>query len=361
MSRAIARNSKQDGTPRRRRTGTRAPSWSPEEDAQLLALAAPRSRRAFVPYNWPQIILAFPGRTKGALAQRLQDLRRAQGQLQRTHWTPEEDKALRAAWVESSKKTLLALFPRRSWNGIAQRATRDLGLPTRPQGWVELATEADLLNVSREFADTVVAWARAWAPVAQMFCELGHAMAAAYARHCPDFVPAEVPPDGYDGGAVPTRLHTTSHRNTTGARRRVLVEEGTFEPALERWLSWEDSPTAASRYDINCWLLLRWAKAGGWSSAHAYHATRFPPAWWDAITEGRAQRGGRSINAHATARGINPEVLRRVLIEAGVHTFRGRGRKVWLTDAQVNDALARTTIAVGAKRAAAAARKAVAA
>jgi len=335
--------------------------WAPEDDVRLLQIGVPRAGRGvsrkFRRYNWPELLAAFPGRSKTAITQRLQELKRRAGLLQRTHWTPEEDQRLRDAWSESGKRGLLEMFPRRSWNGIAQRATRDLGLPTRPQGWVELAEEADRLHVSRELADTIVAWANAWAPLAEALCEWGYGAALAWARSKGTDAP-EHTAVGFDGGAVATRKHTTSHRDTNGTRRRTLVEEGAFELALDRWRSWEDSPTAASRYDMDAWLLVRWMKAGRWVRAHAAHAARLPPAWWDDITGGRVRRGGRSIAAHALARGINGEVLRRVLIEGGQHIVRGKGRKVWLTDAQVDAALARTTVRVNAKREAAAARAA---
>lgn len=358
MTRAPASNLLQ---PRkaRRRPATPSEPWTPEEDVLLLALgvrrASGRRARKFRPLDWRPILLAFPKRSKEALTQRLQELKRRAGLLQRTHWTPEEDARLRAAWVDCGKRTIMDMFPRRSWTGIAQRATRDLGLPTRPQGWVELSEEADRLNVSRGLADTIIAWANAWAPLVEALCEWGYACAVAWARATGGDAP-EHTAAAFDSGAVATRKHTTSHRDTNSSRRRTLVEEGALGDALERWTAWEDSPTAASRYDLHAWLLVRWMKAGRWVLAHDYHTARLPPAWWDDVTEGRVARGGRSLLAHAKARGLGPEVLRRRVVAAGLHTIRGKGKKVWLTDAQVDAVLAARPAPVrcdrGARRAA---------
>lgn len=122
---------------KRRRGAAPGRPWTLEEDAQLLALTSqrvrPRGSRVYVPVDWAAVERAVPGRTRYALVQRAQGLKRRANALQRSHWTPEEDELLRDAWQSRGRRTILDLFPRRSWEAIVLRATRALGLPTVPR------------------------------------------------------------------------------------------------------------------------------------------------------------------------------------------------------------------------------------
>ena len=334
---------------KRRRGAAPGKPWTLEEDAQLLALTSqrvrPRGSRVYVPVDWAAVERAVPGRTRYALVQRAQGLKRRANALQRSHWTPEQDELLRDAWQSLGRRKILDLFPRRSWEAIVLRATRALGLPTVPRGWAVLTCEAEALGVSRTRADTVIEWANAWEPLVVALCAWGHQCAIAWRRICEArgeaYEVAETPPDGWDGGGVRVRTLTTVRTRGPEARhRRALVEEGRLADALERWDSWQDSPTAGARYDVDLDRMRRWAVAGGWGSLHGSKHLRLPGPWWDEVARARGvARGGRSVTEHARRRGMDGETLRRRLVAAGVYSTGVTGAKRWLTDAEVDAAL----------------------
>ncbi len=303
--------------------------WTPAEDALVAELLTPKSRRR-VPLDWPRILAALPGRTKAAIRQR----RRATGVAPLAparHWSAAEDRLLAACWQEDGKRTLLAKLPGRSWEAIYTRAG-DLGMASIPQGWVTFQAEARRCGFDRAQAVRVVAWSRAWAPLVESLCQWGYQMARMMGA------PAEHVPEGYDGGAVVTRLHTTScSKKRAPSRRWTLVEEGTLEPAFGRWQSWETSAQAGARRDVLPPLMLRWAlnhfglpRTGG---AHL----RLPRAWWDAASS-HLQSGGRSLSDHARRCGVHRCYLERAIRFAGVQP--NGGRRACLSDAQVDAALA---------------------
>lgn len=302
--------------------------WTPAEDALVAELLTPKSRRR-VPLDWPRILAKLPGRTKAAIRQRRRMLGVAPLAPAR-HWTPAEDRLLATCWQEDGKRTLLAKLPGRSWEAIYARAG-DLGMSSIPQGWVTFQAEAKRCGFDRAQAVRVVAWSRAWAPLVEALCAWGYACARMAG------VPAEHMPEGYDGGAVVTRLHTTScSKKRAPSRRWTLVEEGTLEPAFGRWQSWETSAQAGARRDVLPPLMLRWAlnhfglpRAGG---AHL----RLPRAWWDAASA-HLQPGGRPMSEQARRAGVHRCYLERALRFVGLPVT---GRRASLTDAQVDAALA---------------------
>lgn len=314
--------------------------WTAEEDAQLLTITSQRVKkrghRVCKPIDWAAAERAIPGRSRMALVRRAQKLRRQAGRLLRAHWTAEEDTQLREAWTALSRRTILEAFPLRSWEAIVKRATRVLGLPTVPQGWALLAEEARACGLSRQAAETLVAWANAWEPLVVALCAWGHQCARIAGAG------VEQPGDGWEGGGVRVREHTTTTTVKTrdDTLRRVIVERGALEEALERWEEWEDSPTAASRWNVAHSLLRRWADRQSWGSLHRTRALRMPALWWDELARSNGvRRRGRTISEHAARRGMDSETIRRRLLEAGVITVMGRGKRRWILDEDVEAAL----------------------
>lgn len=332
--------------PKARRAPSRAARshrrWTPAEDAVLRKLTAPRGRnRARHCVDWPRVLAALPGRSKYSIARRRKLLRLTPSG---TRWSPEEDATLRRVWTERSRAAVLRALPRRSYDAIAQRAEA-LGLTAIPQGWATLRSESRRLGVDPRLAARVAAWARACAPLVEALCAWGHQCSAAWARRCAAlgvaYAPSVAPRDGFDGGAVAVKPHTT----TLSSRRRgghwPIVEVGALDDALDRWRRWETCRGAAARLGLDHLTLARALAAGRWCSYGTRKRRLMPPEWIEAAAaEAGLKPGGSSARAHALRRGLTPDVVLGALRRAGRAVRKGRGAKGFYLDDEVDAALA---------------------
>lgn len=322
-----------------------APPWSAEEDAAIRRLCEPKRSRAPKP-RLPRaaLLAALPGRGWSAIVARRRKVLRWRGG---THWAAAEDRALFESWQSLGSRAILAALPGRSWRAICKHA-RDLGLPTVPQGWVTFRSEYMRLGCSRAEAEAVVAWAAWWAPLAESLCWWGYYAARMGGE------PVVAPADGYDGGAVETRLHTTASTARLDVdRRRLLVEEGALEEALTRRMSWEPVAAAAERLAVERQQLERCLAVGRWAARGGEIPRLLPPGWADAALEESGVRPrGRSAKALAKAFGVTENRVRRALAAAGVAT-RGRGAPGYHAEEDVRRGLALVPPAGGRPNAAA--------
>lgn len=290
--------------PLHRPARTRRPTWSAEEDALALSLLAPSGRRRRQ-IDWTAVLGRLPGRSRRGVLARFKALR---AMRPGAHWTEAEDKILRDSFAEDSRRTLLHKLPGRSWFAIYRRATK-LGFAAMPQGWEPIGRVADRELVDPYFARRLVEWANHWAPLVSALCELGHRCALAWQRLAASrgevFTAPEAPPCGYDGGEVRTRLHTTTSTQPGvrpdfgGDRWITLVEEGAFELALARWLSWETARDAAERLGTSVKTVhTALARERFTIPAGRNRTVRLPAEWiTDAVSRGakmrlRAQKDG---------------------------------------------------------------------
>lgn len=312
-----------------------ASPWTPEEDARLRELVTrplPGRARRLAPLVWPEVLAAFPGRTRDALQRRISVVRAAAGLRAKRTWTRDEDRTLRESWTEVARRTILARLPGRSWCAISQRAVHVLGLPTIPQGWEILGTAAKRRDAAKSHVRNVIAWSRAWAPLVEALCDWAHEVSRLYGHA------SERPATGWETGAVVTTKHTTTF--TAGASL-TLVEEGALDDALDRWDAWWSSGTAASQWNVWRHLLAEWARRDGWRSPHRSPFLRLPPSWWEAIAADHGLvRGGQALKAHAQRHGISEHGMRNLLRRQGV-ALGARGRKKWLLASVVDAAVAR--------------------
>ena len=309
--------------------------WTPEEDDAIRAhLAARRARsRKRVTFDWPGMLAALPGRSRSGVVQRAHKLG-----LSTPRWSPEEDAILTRCWQEDARRTILAKLPLRSWAGIVHRA-QELGFGTIPQGWTPLCREAQRLNYCYDTAREIVAWSRRWAPLVEALCAWGYACAAAWAR-----LKGGAAPDGaadFDGGAVATRLHTTScAKKSAPSRRWLLVEEGALEAAAVRWESWEGTAQAAARRGVTVELMRWWVHAAGYThNRTGRQHLRLPRAWWDAVSAHVAPTTATRAE-HARRLGASDSMLDRALREAGLCRPGTSRRARHITVAQADAALA---------------------
>lgn len=330
-----------------KQTGSTPQRWTPEEDAALRRIAAPkraRSRRSKLPRK--ALLRALPGRTWAAIHARYLKL---VPQRPARHWTEGEDAALTAAWREHGNRAVLAAVPGRTWAAICKRV-EDLRLGSVPQGWVTFRGEHLRLGCCRHEADAVVAWAAAWAPLVRALCAWGYQCAMA-ARVSP--APSGPLEGLWPAGEVATRLHTTSLSRTTAPKTRwLLVEEGAFEDALLRRLAWETMSAAAERIGVKRQAMERAFHAQGWAAIPGELPVRLPPAWWDACAAAAGLRGGgRSAAEHARRLGVAVDRVSAALAAAGVPSRGVRGARGYYPDAEVDAALAAYAVRPGVRRA----------
>lgn len=294
--------------------------WTEEED-RTLRLALTRRRRRVTKVNWTAVLKMLPGRTKHGALKRAEMLGIDRG---RTHWTPEEDRVIRAEWGELGRRGFECKLPRRTWHAILCRAVA-LGYSSIPQGWERVSTAARALGFERTALLRIVAWFNA-------------------------MIDAGL----HDGERVLIRLHTTTHgssheRDRYGTRRHRLVQRDEAERAVTLWMRAETAVGAGERLGVAGCTLAGWCRDLGFvmPAVPSGDHTRLLPEHFDraAAANGYAA-GGQPVATHARRLGMDPSTLLRRLARAGLHEVKGvagRGKARWYTVAQVDAALAGMT------------------
>lgn len=215
--------------------------WTKREVATLRRLYRARKGRT----DWTALLTALPGRTKGAIINRLFQIRRAERPrdlVGQSRWTRAETETLTRERGLVGRRSLREKLPGRSWRAILSHA-RHLGLATFPQGWCSRSEAARRAGYHPATLDGILAWANA----------------AEMARRARGGTPGDA-----DDVGVPTRLHTTTQHGRDNAKVRwLLVEWEACERAVERWVRSETCRDAAQRLGVPRHALARWLVDAG--------------------------------------------------------------------------------------------------
>lgn len=262
--------------------------WTPREDRILTNLTSPPKRGRMV-IDWLAVERALPKRTRDAIAKRREDLSLARG-----GWTEAESLIVQRKWNESSRRSLLALLPGRSWRAIMDHATEKLGFKTVPQGWVT---------------------------VNQAAIEMGYhpdTMRLLLARH-----------------GVTTMNHSTTTKNRMGSRVWSIVERDAALTAVEADLACETISAASARLKVTRDTLSRWMIDAGHAPDGKWF--RLPPETYNLVARAHGHRKGcESLTASARRHGVAYQTLGQWLRADGIVRAGALLSEVWIDPAKAD-------------------------